>query len=333
MDEQILQLMAQLSQAKGGNKNLSGLMGNLDNPLLLALAGAIDPLALEQSSGGGLYNQYANDPNTPDAVRAIMDYLDQGANKYQIQSELAKMPSEVITQSGYTPEMLDALASDMYSQRQKGEDKNVFAKAGFRNPSEVYTAADVPLGVDAQLKLAELRAGMKEPLSALSREQQRGAKARQQLGEAANRKDVMEVLSSTRNLTTTGGARKGITDLLKWMEKEGYSSGNTIKEAAGKFRPSNRSDASSYDIAVDTASNRLARKTDALKDKNPKRRKAIKDWEASKMKEAELSAEASNNARLQAAIRESALERAAVAGRTPFTDQASQLLRFISGSK
>jgi hypothetical protein len=61
--------------------------------------------------------------------------------------------------------------------------------------------------------------------------------------------------------------------------------------------------------------------------------KAVKDWESSKAQENQLRTEMSNNARLQEAIRMASLQKAAAAGRTPFTDQMSQIMRFASGSK
>lgn len=334
MDPVLLQMMAELSRAKGGNRNLSGLMNNMDNPLLLAMAGVIDPLALQQqTSNTGLYGQYAADPNTPDAVRAIMDYVDQGANKYQIQAQLNQLPDELITQSGYTPEQLDAMAAEMVSQRSKGADKNVFEKAGFRNPSDVYNLSDVPLSPNSVKELVGLQEGFEPISNRLSTERQRGNVARRVMQNNQDAGKVAKELQRGRLLTTSGTSAASMRQLADWIAAQSSISEQSLKAGAERFRPEGRGDAQSFDAALETVAKRLKKDMPDFETNNKKRRKAIKDWEASKMEEAEISAEASNNARLQEAIRMANLKQVAAQGRTPFTDQASQLMKFIAGSK
>ena len=334
MDPVILQLMAQMSQAKSGNKNLSGLMNNFDNPLLLALAGVLDPLALEQqTSNAGLYGQYSADPNTPDAVRAIMDYVDQGANKYQIQAQLNQLPEELKTASGYTPEQLDAMAADMVSERDKGSNKNVFAKAGFRNPSDVYTTADVPLSPNSIKELIRLQEQFEPVSSRLSTERQRGNVARLKMQNDQGAGKVAKELQRGRLLATSGTSAASLRQLADWVASQGSISEQALKAGADRFRPEGRGDAQSFDAAFNAVTKRIKKELPEFGTNNKKRRQAIKDWEASKREEAKISAEASNNARLQEAIREANLRQMAAEGRTPFMDQASQLMKFIAGSK
>ena len=84
-------------------------------------------------------------------------------------------------------------------------------------------------------------------------------------------------------------------------------------------------------MLVGTAISKTA--TPASEVKSMDRGKSVADWEQSKIEESKIKAEASNNARLQEAIRQANLQQAAMAGRTPFTDQASQLVKFIAGTK
>jgi hypothetical protein len=141
MDPQVLAML--LSQAKGGNKNLSSLLGNLDNPNLLALAGVLDPY-YGQGAGGTTYGQFASDPTTPAAVKAVMDYVDQGMNSYQIEAAINTLDDDVIKNSGYTDQQLISMGRDMAKEGgKKGSD--VFSKAGLRNPNDVYNISDVPL--------------------------------------------------------------------------------------------------------------------------------------------------------------------------------------------
>lgn len=333
MDEQLLQLMLQMSQAKKGNRNLPGLLNNLDNPLLLGMAGVLDPISFEQSMGTpGLYGQYSADPNTPDAVRAIMDFVDQGANKYQIQAQINQLPSELVTESGYTPAQLEAMAGDMVKERSSGAGKNVFEKAGLRNPADIYTTADVPLSEDSVRELVRLQQEAVPVSNRLGAEQQRGNAARTQMQNTKNSEKVAKEVGRSR-LLTSGLAAGNINKLAEWIASQGSISEQALKSGAERFRPKSKSDAESYDRAVGVASKRITKEMPDFAMEGSKRRKAIADWEESKKREAKISAEASNNARLQESIRQANLGNAASQGRTPFTDQVSQLLRFVAGSK
>lgn len=333
MNEELMRLMLQMSQAKKGNRNLSGLLNNLDNPFLLGMAGVLDPISFGQMGATpGLYGQYSADPNTPDAVKAIMDYVDQGANKYQIQSQLNQLPEEVKTASGYTPEQLDAMAADMVSERSKGVGKNVFEKAGFRNPSDIYTTADVPLtneSINALIGLQEKSVPVSNRLSA---EQQRGNTARVQMQNTKEPKSVAKEIERAR-LLTSGTAAANVRQLADWIASQGSVSEQSLKSGAERFRPKSKADAQSYDRAVQTATSRIKTKMPDFTMGDAKRRQAIQDWEESKKREAKIGAQMSNNARMQESIRQANLDRAASQGRTPFTDQLSQLLSFVSGSK
>ena len=127
MDPQLL--AALLSQAKGGNKNLSGTLGNVDNPILLALAGVLDPYygtGQTTSGAGNLYGSFASDETTPAAVKAVMDYVDQGMNGYQIEAQINALDPDIVKNSGYTDEQLISMGKEMAKEGgKKGAD--VFA--------------------------------------------------------------------------------------------------------------------------------------------------------------------------------------------------------------
>jgi hypothetical protein len=153
MDPQVVQMLMQyMAAAKGGNKNVSSISNNLSDPVLLAMAGVLDPY-YGAGAGSTTYGQFANDPSTPAAVRAVMDYVDQGMNQYQIEAQINNLDDDVIKDSGYTDEMLISMGRDMVKEGGK-KGSNVFTKAGLRNPNDVYTEADVPI-VGSALRLLQ----------------------------------------------------------------------------------------------------------------------------------------------------------------------------------
>lgn len=304
MDEQTIQLLAQLmSSAKGGNKNLSSLMGNLDNPLLLALAGALDPYYGQQQSAGSLYSQYSSDPTTPVAVKAVMDYVDQGMNKYQIEKQVNALDLDVVNDSGYTREQLAAIGSDMSKERTKGGASDVFAKAGLRNPNEIYGVEDVPLSAGQQKQyqgFVDEAMQAEKPIGGLQydlrRAQKKLSEADTQSAKEAAKRWVDE------NVQRVGGPGGQSVDPSVSIKQEIDKMSD--EEVRKKYNLGPASTTEDYDAA--------ARATARLADQRSKammaRRKAM-------------------------TVRENALGQAAASGRTPFTDQASALLRFVAGTK
>lgn len=330
MDPQVLQLLMQMSQAKGGNRNLSGTLNNMDNPLLLALAGVLDPMS-GQGAGqsSGIYNQFANDPNTPATVQQVMDWVDQGLNKYQIESMVTQLPDAVVMDGGYTKKQLVSMANDMTKQRSTGADKNVFEKAGYRNPNDVYTAADVPLSAGSQKRMMELQAEYKPIGDNLEKIDQRVAKTglamrgagkdrRQEWSDLVNKEQTSPVFKDAR-----------LKKLAKWIESTDYVSVPDIEKKAKELQM----EGTTYSPRLDRAVAKIKKKSASYEQGVADRPQAITDWEQAKIAESKAKAEASNNARLQEAIRQANLDQAARAGRTPFTDQASQLMKFIAGTK
>jgi hypothetical protein len=343
MDPVVLQLLMQMSQAKGGNKNLSGTLNNMDNPLLLALAGVLDPMS-GQGAGqsSGIYNQFANDPNTPATVQQVMDWVDQGLNKYQIESMVTQLPDTVVTDGGYTKKQLVSMANDMTKQRSSGTDKSGLGKltqAGYRNPNDIYGLMDVPLSAGSQKRLAELQTGYEPIANKMANQESRTRVAANKMrgfGTEVKSK-LADDLSRDANTMATGGASVALRDLAKYVASNPYltvedlnkqvdSISSTTSALPGEVKQFRKRALKYADALAKTA-------TSTSEVKSVDRGKAIADWEQSKMAESKIKAEASNNARLQEAIRQANLDQAARTGRTPFTDQASQLMKFIAGTK
>lgn len=332
MDPVVLQLLAQLSSAKGGNKNLSALLGNIDNPLLLAMAGVIDPQVMQQSESGGLYGSFQQDPNTPATVQQVMDWVDQGLNKYQIAAQLNNIPDEIVANSGYTKSQLTSIAGDLAKERASGGGKSVFEKAGFRSPNDIYGLMDVPLSAGAQQKIYDLQTQYGGLGSAVSAAEQGSKKAALLMRGASPevRSDWLEKIRRARPRGTRNTAELRV--LEDWVKSTPYATVEELKKRAAEI-----TDSYSYDKTrvgrVNKAVEGIAKSAAPYQQKSVDRAQAIQDWEKAKAAESQAEVQASNNARLQEAIRMASLKNAAQAGRTPFTDQVSTLLKFVAGSK
>ena len=346
MDPQILQLMTQLAQAKGGNKNLSSLLGNMDNSLLLAFAGVLDPMVAQGSSqSSGIYNQFANDPNTPATVQQVMDWVDQGLNKYQIESMVTQLPDAVVMDGGYTKKQLVSMANDMTKQRSSGTDKSGLGKliqAGYRNPNDVYGLMDVPLNAANQKMISDI--------------QQTGKTGSQ--GSEAKAQNAKAALAKLRAGTSimTPEASKKLSKELDWTKPNAQDMQAFDPNKALLYSLRNDLLNAKEDVNIDEWTKNITESStkygglgldkEALKKTVSKLTKKGQKYAQTKytrpasdaydkaMFEKVISEGAATNARRQEeAARAGVLQAYAEMGRTPFTDQASQLMKFIAGTK
>jgi hypothetical protein len=339
--ESIQMLMQYLSSAKKGNKGVSSVAGNLDNPILLALAGVLDPYygsGQTTSGAGNLYGSFASDKTTPAAVRAVMDYVDQGMNSYQIEAQINALDSDVIQNSGYTDEQLISMGREMAKEGgKKGTD--VFAKAGLRNPNDIYGLGDVPLDasqsedyqsyVDASKKsgkgreLADWRLAVAR--NNMSKYTEDGVEVPDWFPKGAAEGTVAQIGKGAKYNT----ARIG-------LDKNGKGPNlNTARiglDADGKGPNLNTArigEGAEYNTA---RIGPVPRKSNKKEGKRPSQdeRDALSRAQAGV---ADVETQVAADLMRAQAVREGALRRASQSGRTPFTDQTSTLLKFIAGSK
>jgi hypothetical protein len=163
MDEELLNLFLQATQ---GNKNVSSTLGNLDNPLLLFLAGQYDPMAGATPRGGELFSKYAGDPEYP-AVNAIINLIEQDADKFQVKTAAAKMGVSMDTDI-FDSATFESLADALYDEYTSGGGSGSggrsgsgdfwgsLSRKGYRNPMDIYSSSDVPLPKVASQRLQPL---------------------------------------------------------------------------------------------------------------------------------------------------------------------------------
>jgi len=160
MDPEMIKLLA---AAKAGNKNLSGTLNNLDNPLYTLIAGVYDPLAAQGGAAGGggpLWSQYAGDTNP--IMRDLMMKIQNGTNKFYLGSYIDSLKPEDVQATGYSPSDLKGLASGLLKEytdgasSSSGNSKDTLAKAGYRNPTDLYSTSDMPIGKQGAAGLTKI---------------------------------------------------------------------------------------------------------------------------------------------------------------------------------
>lgn len=325
MDTETQQLIALLlSQARGGNKGLSGLLGNLDNPNLLAMAGVLDPYYGTGTTGGGsgqLYGSFASDETTPAAVKAVMDYVDQGMNSYQIEAAINRLDGNVIKDSGYTNDQLISMGKEMSKQGGK-KAQDVFAKAGLRNPNEIYSIDDVPLNADESKMFSDF-AGKAQKTDKLTSNYEYALRAAKE-----NYNRLLKEQKGPR-----GKENKGIQDRDMGSSSVFYNTG-------AKITPYDGGPEQPYDPSVDVPAVYDPRRKDPRKvgkgeDAMPKgpTQKDRDDISRAQVALYEQNLRVLNDKRRAQAVQEGALGRASSSGRTPYSDQISSMLKFVAGSK
>ena len=185
VDPELIKLM---SAAKGGNKNVSSLLGNLDNSLLTFMAGVYDPLAAQggSSAGGGgpLWSQYSGDTNP--IMRDLMMKIQNGTNKFYLGSYIDSLPAADVQATGYSPSDLKGLATGMLKEytegasSSSGASKDPFAKAGLRNPLDLYSTSDMPVGKKGReglVKITKEQDAIMKAVAAAEAASEKGKKA------------------------------------------------------------------------------------------------------------------------------------------------------------
>jgi hypothetical protein len=191
MDPEMIKLLA---AAKAGNKNLSGTLNNLDNPLYTLIAGVYDPLAAQSggSAGGGgpLWSQYAGETNP--IMRDLMMKIQNGTNKFYLGSYIDSLKPEDVQATGYSPSDLKGLATGLLKEYTDGASggsggsKDTLAKAGYRSPTDLYSTSDMPIGKQGAAGLTKISKEQDGVQKAMKAAQLAASKAMSGLGPLFN---------------------------------------------------------------------------------------------------------------------------------------------------
>lgn len=305
------QLLALLAAALRGNSGVSGLLGNIDNPLLAVLAGVYDPMAAQGGQAGSLYNQYnASRETNPEIINNILASVESGANPYEIESEIDRLAAdnpEFIAASGMTPETLTAMAKDMQGQYSSGQKQDVFSKAGLRNPADIYTMEDVPLPPEAERLISSFRESIEPTLG-------RESEYKSQLRDLAQREE--------------GRKRKAVFGTYK----EGTAKDRMARlSMGGSLSPEEE-----LKFGGPVTSRMLSKKAPEMARKALKESGYAMDADTQAQARALLQnlsntrQERSNAVKREQAIREGVLRSYEKSGQTPLKDQMNAILRTLS---
>lgn len=357
MDPQVLQMMLLLSQAKRGNKNLSGILGNLDNPIFTAMAGQFDAPSYyggngAGGTGGSKWQQYAN--SDMPVVHDIMDKIQQGVDNRWLSSYVESLPASGVDMAGFQTSDLKGLAGDLYKEYNSGTSggkKDAFSKAGLRSPADVYNIGDVPLDAQQQAWVRSAHLGVNAARNVATHKNAEWVQAQKEANVSGQQlKDIAGnyIKGAMRSVRQTGTAKeiqdsvKSLKHLGNWVKNQKTISAYELQTMTDRFAPKPSQEVIDYQTGQPRmVENDAYKKTSKdLMDLMARKGLDIKTTEAQKKKIADKANaykaaqdDVSINQLLGDVTRQGALNAYKAAGRTPFTDQMTQLMRFAAGSK
>jgi hypothetical protein len=221
MDPEILNLFLQATQ---GNKNVNSTLGNLDNPLLLFLAGQYLPPSGGMAGGGQLASRYAGNPEYP-AVNEILNEISTGADEFQVGTK-AKALVAAGNVDGFDSGEFEQLAQELHKES-RGEGSSSSSKdywskmgqSGFASPLDIYNEQTVPMPSNAADTLLPLLLKSEEAKKKLPKVQGRAKAA--EFDENMSAYDFLANTAEGRALAESEGidlssADAGSGDVYSW---------------------------------------------------------------------------------------------------------------------
>ena len=326
MDPEILQLLFQ--NARNKNKNVSGVLNNLDNSMLAYLAGVYDPTTQMDMGGAAsqVWDTYYGNENYPE-LQPVLDIIAQGGDQYQAQAALDAAVAEGGTLGPFSYETARSLVNDAYKEVSGGGGKkknDVFSKAGLPSPIDVYDESNLPL--DGPLN---------EFLGKYSSEATRMAglaeKAKKDVDAGRNRVDVAKkAMSSFVKALEQGGSGR-VSDMAVRRLREDISKRDMITDTewadlVEKYSPAKRGNDPVYEKQY---RERVAKASKSL----PKiSKKDLDSISAAERRANDLMYLAKDAKANEDAVRKAFLARIQESGRTPLGDSLSAMMKFTANT-
>lgn len=357
MDPELLNLFIQASGSpSGANKTEDLLMSTL----IGYITGGLNPQTISGQGGIGggssqLMNNYANDPNP--VMQQIIQHIQQGTDPYRLSSfvdALSASNPDDVTDLGFQASDLKNLALAMNkeytgdssgssgSSRSKSKQFD-FSKAGLSNPLDLYDAFTIPLNQEANDFIAKQReSGSKADKEFKTSSQSSRVMARDMESkpgkmyrnynpkEAANIFD--EVLGSAQTAKSHGGMWIGkISGLANWLKKQDSVTEEQLNKELDKavgslhkaYQPEAGKAVEKIKKELKTGKATSTAKADVNSPEFWKWRKEVE-----KARKAAYTSQESK--RQEMAVRNSALQAANEAGRTPLADELKTRLAALS---
>lgn len=357
MDPEVLRLYLQTSGSLGGAGRTEDL---LMSTLIGYITGGLNPETISGQGGVGggssqLMKNYANDPNP--VMQQIIQHIQQGTDPYRLSSFVdalsASNPNDVADLGFQTSDLKNlALAMNKEytgdsggssgSSRSKNKQFD-FSKAGLSNPLDLYDAFTIPLNQEANSFIANQReAGSKADKEFKTSSQSSRMMARDMESKPGkmyrdyNSKEVANIFDEVMGSGLTPGKGNGnwvgkVSALGQWLDKQDTVTEEQLNKEIKNLRGGvNKYYLKFFDNAVGKAKEKIdtGRATSTAKaDVNsPEFWKWRKEVE--KARKAAYTSQESK--RQEMAVRNSALQTANEAGRTPLADELKTRLAALS---
>jgi hypothetical protein len=312
MDPELLQLFA---SARGANKNVSGLLGNMDNSLLAFLAGVYDPVSAQgQATAGPLWAKYSQNPDP--TIQGILQEIIDGGDPFSLSSRIDQMDTMGdISGAGFQVGDLKGLAKALHTEyTTAGDPKNmsVWAKAGLREPTDLYSTQDVPLGETSRKEIVGMREGQVAADRKLSTAQTQYGKVKSQLSVEDK---IKEQMINRLNSNRASGPYQSRA-LAEWISQQDVLDENQLRNKAQ---------------ALSVPEKEINKATKTLS----KRKNKVNQTEYTKSQYDLGSASVQSDAAKAAErlYREGLVSSYEAAGKTPLRDQLAGIMSFLSQSK
>jgi hypothetical protein len=350
MTEQEMQLLLAFAAAKQGNKNVGGVLGNLDNPMLAVLAGAYDPRTGSgaQSGGGPFWSKYSQSQDP--VIQDIIAKISQGFDKYQLNSYIDSLAAQGQDLGSFQVGDLKGVAASLQKEYVDGPStsggaasKDPFSKAGIPNPSELYDVSTVPISAPNAKRIQDIQTKL--------------AADTKGYGDVVYNTDVARRAVGQGNVTSEGDKRLKTSEVFKWLEQSmGQGKGNlALNRVRSSFKnnPSDEISLSDLNKSLNEAGAKV------YKNSNPKgvdvtkfkqgvaevtgkakkaqgigyNKAANKKYDDAMFKKVMMETKSGAARQREEAVREGQMQYAAETGATPSTDAMKQILKFIAATK
>ena len=323
MTEQERQMIQFMSAARGGNKNLSGVLGNMDSQLLAILAGAYDPRTAEQSGpGSGPYWSKYSQSEDP-VIQDVIAKITSGADKYQINSYIDSLAAQGQDLGAFQVSDLKGVAGELYKEftgtgtgSSSSKNKSDTQKAGIPDPTELYDTSTVPLAIANELYIKKLQDDLAPKVKGYGDAQYQVKVARKNLARYA---DSEKDASSSNGL---GGPYvipgKGFLQPAKGYKQKVKNDFGGPYVVPGK----------GYKVGGKTGSSGKEGK-----ESKPYDKKAAKAYDDAMQVLLDIEGKANAAKQREQAVREGQMDYARQSGATPTTDALKMIMKFISSSK
>ena len=330
MDPELMQLFM---SAKGSNRNVSGLLGNLDNPMLAYLAGVYDPVSAQgKNAGGALWSQYSQNPDP--TIQDIISKIEGGADEFYLNSYIDAMGD--VSQTGFQVGDLKGLAKALQKEytgassgSSYGGKQDVWSKAGLRNPLDLYTAEDAPLSAKESAAYAQFLNKASESEKGMGDIEYRIRSLQAQAKSRAEGNDTYsdDMIGQAKTVLSTGGG----------LGEKAFKSGDMISQAKkilaggglgeGAFKSGDM--IAQGKKTLDPSKGKP--KTSGKKKATTMSRKQGDEISRALAQRHDLDTIIQGDLARADAIKQGGLARVQQAGRTPTRDQLAGIMKFLTG--